>query len=271
MKEIFSILILCFLSLNIFGQDLEYSDQEIQIKLDSIKKEGNLLYSLENASWNSTDYARDNKKIKKDFGGYLTYQSNDSIKTVILNKTQNEVIAEYIYLNDNKKPIKEKIASRILNDSESKLLSVRQNLFSQLSDAKYEVGVPENFSLNLITIPFGNSFKNYLITGSHESGVIPFGNDFLFITDNEGKIIDWKKFHSRLIPQYTSDGNGNYMTMSTHSHLRTSSFISATDICTFKLYAPFTKLDKFSVYSPALKTYFTYDYKKNTLQKTDKP
>lgn len=270
MKKTFSILI-WFLSLNLFSQELNLTDKEIQTKLDSIKAEGNLLYSYEFASWNSTDYARDNKKIKKDFGGYLTYQSNDTIKTIILSKSQNEIIAEYNYFNNNKKPVLEITTNRNLNDFEKKLIDNRQKLFTQLSDPKYEVGVPENFSLNLITIPFDNNFKNYLITGSNEHGVIPFGNDYLFVTNSEGEIIDWKKFHSRLIPQYTSDGNGNYMSMSTHSHLKTNPFISATDICTFKLYAPFTKLEEFSIYSPVLKTYFTYNYMKNSLQKTDKP
>ncbi|QOW08940.1 hypothetical protein Q73A0000_00545 [Kaistella flava (ex Peng et al. 2021)] len=157
-----------------------------------------------------------------------------------------------------------------MNVLENDLTNVREKLISQLSNPKYEIEVPQGFSLNLITIPFNKNFKTYLITGANESGVIPFGNDYLFITDKDGIILEEQKFHSRLIPQYTSSVNGE-MTMSTHSHLKTNPFISATDICTFKLYASFTKLEKFFVYSPALQTYFEYNIKKDTLKKIKSP
>ncbi len=60
--------------------------------------------------------------------------------------------------------------------------------------------------------------------------------------------------------------DGSELTMVTHSHLKTNPFITATDICTFKLYAPLTKLEEFSVYSPALGTYMKYNYKKDTIE-----
>lgn len=269
--KILPIFMLCILFLNASGQDLKISDQEIQAKLDSIKAEANLLYSYENASLNSENSARKNKKIKKDFGGSLTYFLNDTVKTVILNKLQNQVTAEYFYLNDSPKPIHEKTAARNLNDTETELLTVKKNLFEQLSAPEYKVNVPENFTLDLVTIPFGNGFRNYIITGTQKSGIIPVGNDYLFITDRAGKIQKWKKFHSRLIPVHTTDGKGNYTVTSVHSHLKTSPFISATEICTFRLYARSGKLNKLSVYSTALETYLTYDQTDNALQKTDIP
>lgn len=57
MKKLFTLCIL-FFSISIFSQVYNWSEKEIKIKLDSIKEEGNLLYSLENSSWNSTDYIR---------------------------------------------------------------------------------------------------------------------------------------------------------------------------------------------------------------------
>lgn len=267
MKQIISLTFILISSL-FLSQDVKYTDSEIKKKLDSIKAEGNLLFSLENSSWQSTDLARANKKIGENLGGYITYKSNDTVKTVILNKDQSLVIAEYSFKNNSKKPVKENLSQRGLNSNETKLKDIRGKLISQLSDAKYEVGVPNGFSLNIITIPFDENYKNYLITGASESNVIPFGNDYLFITDGEGNIISNKKFHSRLIPTMTAMPEGGTVTMSTHSHLRTNPFISATDICTFRLYAPFTKLEEFSVYSPALDGYMIYNYKKDTLVKS---
>lgn len=267
MKKIIS-LFLIFGSLFIFGQDVKFTDTEIQQKLDSIKTEGNILFSLENSSWHSTDLAQDNKKIKEKLGGYLTYKTNDTIKTIFLNKDQNSIIAEYSFKNDSKKPIKENLTQRNLNSIEISLNNVRSKLISQLSDPKYEVGIPEGFNLNIITIPFNENYKNYIITGASQNNIIPFGNDYLFITDKDGNIISNKKFHSRLIPTMTAIPYGTTITESTHSHLRTNPFISATDICTFKLYAPFTKMEEFSVYSPALGCYMKYNYKKDTIGKS---
>ncbi|SIR02996.1 hypothetical protein [Chryseobacterium indoltheticum] len=267
MKRIISLTFILVSSL-FLAQNTKYTDAEIKKKLDSIKAEGNLLFSLENSSWHSTDLARENKKINGNFGGYLTYKNNDTVKTVILHKDRNLVIAEYSFTNNSKKPIKENLYQRNLNSNENNLKNIRSKVIAQLSDPKYEVGVPNGFNLNIITIPFEESYKNYVITGSSEANVIPFGNDYLFITDKEGNIISNKKFHSRLIPTMTSMPEGGIVTMSTHSHLKTNPFISATDICTFKLYAPFTKLEEFSVYSPSLDGYMIYNYKKDSLIKS---
>jgi len=270
MKQIISLFCI-FASIIIFSQDIKYTDTEIQQKLDSIKTEGNLLFSLENSSWLSTDLAKENKKIGENSGGYLTYKNNDTIKTVILNRDQNLVIAEYSFKNNSKKPVKENIFQRNLNSFETTLKNIREKVIAQLSDPKYEVGVPQGFSLNLITIPYNENYKNYIIVGSSEANIIPFGNDFLFISDKDGNIISNKKFHSRLIPTMTSMQDGSTVTMSSHSHLKTNPFISATDICTFKLYAPFSKLDEFSVYSPSLGGYMIYNYKKDTIRKAKDP
>jgi hypothetical protein len=259
------------ISYTVFSQDIKLTEQEMQIKLDSIKTEGNLLYELENASWHSTDLVKENRKMRDSTGIYLTYKSGETVKTVFLNKPANKVISEYTFVNNTKKPSKKAETERELSPLELELKTVREKVIYQLSDKKYEVGVPEGFSLNVIIIPFGEKYKTYLITGASEPGVIPFGNDYLFISDKAGNIEGYKKFHSRLIPTYVANASGDSITIVTHSHLKTTPYISATDICTFKLYAPFTKMERFSVYSPALQTYFEYNYKKNTLAKTKSP
>lgn len=259
-----------FISILVYCQDYNFTDTEINRKLDSIKKEGNLLYSLENASWHSTDLVRENKNVKNSIGQYLTYKAtNDTVKTVFLNKEGNKVIAEYSFVNNAEKPVSEKLNTRNLTIDELSLKKVKEKLVSQLSDPKYEVGVPQGFSLNLIILPFGTKYKTYIITGASETGVIPFGNDYLFITDADGNILENKKFHSRLIPTYTSSKEMGQITSSIHSHLKTNPFISATDICTCKLYSRFTNLESFSVYSPGLKTYFEYNIKEDSLKKVD--
>lgn len=264
-------LFLFFMSAIIFAQENTYSDKEFQQKLDSIKAEGNLLYSLENASWNSSDLLHKNKKVRDIAGNYLTYKNNDTVKTVFLNIGQDLVVAEYFFKNNLKKAVKENFGQRKLNNLEVSLRNVRAKIVSQLSDPKYEVTAPEGFTLNMITIPFNEGYKTYLIPGTSQSGIIPFGNDYLFYSDKDGIISSSVRFHSRLIPTMTAMADGGKMTMTTHSHLKTTPFISATDICTFKLYAPFTTLEAFSVYSSALGGYMKYNYKKDVLEKVTKP
>ncbi|MGE8528342.1 hypothetical protein [Chryseobacterium rhizosphaerae] len=270
MKQIIKFFLI-FIPAITFAQNLKYSEKELQQKLDSIKTEANLLFSHENASWHASDLANTNPKLRENMGSYLTYQSKDIIKTVFLNKDQSKIIAEYDFKNDQKSPVKESFTQRELDSTESTLKNIHSVVIPQLSDPKYEVALPQGYSLNLILIPFKENYKIYLISGTSQSGIIPFGNDYLFVSDNKGKIISNQKIHSRLVPAQTTMGDGSIATMVTHSHLKTNPFISATDICTFKLYAPLTKLEEFSIYSPALGTYMKYNYKKDSIEIVKKP
>lgn len=261
MKKLITFTLLCFASL-IYCQDKTYSDSELKQKLDSILVEGNLLYSLENASWHSSDLLRENTKVSSLTSSYLTYKKDNSVSVVYLNKAADKVLAEYIFINDDKKPNRVLTIDRPLTELENNLKKVRLKVIKQLQDPKYQVGNYDGYSLNIITLPANNDqYKTYLISGTSKSGVIPFGNDYLFVSDKEGIIQDYKKFHSRIIPTLSPE-DGATLNMTTHSHLRTNPFISATDICTFRLYAPFfPSLKEFSVYSPALSAYMIYNLK----------
>lgn len=245
------------------------SKQEIKQKTDSILVEGNLLYQYEKAAWVSTDQALALKDIKKKFGGYLIYQSGDSIKAIIQEKGQDNCIYEMTYLKDFSIPNKENLVSRELNELEKKLQSIKMKLLEDIFTSKYQISCPEGYNLNIELIPYESGYKLYIIAGTSKSDVIPFGNDYIFFADKNGEITSWRKFHSRLISTMTKY-NGETVRGVTHSHLRTEPFISATDICTFKLYGSLSGLKQFEVYSPALSLYFTYDIDKNTIESGEK-
>ncbi len=266
-----TLLFFCLLSFAwSYGQDLSYSKEEINFKLDSIMKEANLLYKYERASWVSTDLANEKADVKSNFGGYLTYVSNDTFKTIIFDKEQKNCIAEFIFIDDFKKAKTRIFAERPLTQTEGNLQNIKKKIVDQLSDTKYGVGVPDGFDLNLTLMPVGENYKLYIITGTAQSNVIPFGNDYLFYANKEGVIGDWKKFHSRLIEANTTMPGGGKIVEAIHSHLRTTPFISATDICTFKLYAALCGLEAFSVYSPALGKRFKYDLMKDKVEVVEK-
>ncbi len=266
MKKVF--LLLFVFTAFIVNAQVTLSKEEIKQKTDSIVVEGNLLYQYEKVAWVSTDQALELKDIKTKFGGYLIYQSGDSIKAIILDKGQDNCIYEMTYLKDFSIPNKENLISRELNEIEKKLQSIKKKLLEEIFTSKYQISCPEGYNLNIELIPYQLGYKLYIIAGTSKSDVIPFGNDYIFFADKNGEITSWRKFHSRLIST-TTKFNGETVRGITHSHLRTEPFISATDICTFKLYGSLSGLKQFKVYSPVLSIYFTYDIDKNTIESGD--
>jgi hypothetical protein len=254
-KTILTLIVLLLICKVVQSQS-KYTEEQINEKLDSILKEGNLLYRLERAAWVSTDLARENKKIKKEFNGYLVYSIEDTIRAIILNK-DNQCIYELSFVKELTNPVKEIINERTLTLHENTLVTMKKKIIAQIIETKINVTCPEGYNLNFEIIPFETGYKFYILTGTSHSDVIPFGNDYLINSDLEGKILSWKKFHSGLIPCMTKIEDAKVIEIS-HSHLRKEPFISATDICTFKLYAKLYDLSEFSVYSPEFSGYFKY-------------
>jgi hypothetical protein len=203
------------------------------------------------------------ENIRPEFEAYLVYESADTIKIIILNSTQ-ECILEISYTDDFKKAAFQSDKKRDLSGREKELLEIKNTIISQIGKKKYEVGCPQGYNLNAVLIPDGKQFKLYVLTGTSRENMIPFGNDYLFTANHKGKITDYKKFHSRLIPAPTKYADANVVSL-THSHLRSTPYITATDICTFRLYGPLYGLKSFSVYSPALGATFTYNMESNSI------
>lgn len=260
MRNYLMLITTVFFSLNLFSQE-----ENIQVKLDSILTEADLVYQYEKSVWNSTDIVLSNRNLKKNLGGYIAHHSNDTITVTYLDKNQKESIARYSYkFDDFKKPLMTAIGASELTSLEKELFEIQGKIINQLSDSEYNVTIPQDYNPNLVLIKGRDEYRLYIIMGTTETGVIPFGNDYLFKANSKGEITYWKKFHSRMIPTL-AEFEGQKVKESTHSHLRTTPYITATDICTFRLYAQYTALKKFSVYSPAIGKYMTYDIESNNI------
>lgn len=258
-------LMLFILVSTVMNGQVKFTKEEIKQKTDSILIEGDLLYKYEKAAWVSTDQALALKDIKEKFGGYMIYQSGDSIKAIILEKDQNNCIYEMTYFNDFSIPIKENLSSRCLTDFEKKLQSIKNKLLDEVFNQKYQVSCPEGYNLNIELIPYEFGYKLYIIAGTSKSDMIPFGNDYIFFADKNGEITSWRKFHSRLIPTVTKY-EGETVRGIIHSHLVSEPFITATDICTFRLYGSISGVKEFEILSTALSKVFTYDLDTNTIK-----
>ena len=261
------LLLLISLSLFRYSSAQEINHQE---KLDSILQEANLLYNYEKAVWNASDLLIDNRKLRKKNGGYVVFHKEDSIWVSFFDKDHESIIARFHFVNkDMEKPFLAKLEESAAQEKENELLRIKNLIIEELGHEKYELSFPKSYNPNLILIPENQYYKLYIIMGTSSEGIVPFGNDYLFWADKKGEIFKWHKFHSKLIPARSEIPGVGTVVSETHSHLRSTPYITATDICTFRLYAKYTELESFSVYSPALKTTFIYFLKGNSLKVED--
>ena len=104
MKKIISLILVSTIVNAIYSQKIEFSEGDLQFKLDSILAEGNLLYKYEKAAWISTDLIMNERALKKDFGGFLVYEDKQEVKVIIQGKKSKKCIAEYVFENDFNMP-----------------------------------------------------------------------------------------------------------------------------------------------------------------------
>ena len=265
MNKVSLVWLLSLFSSIILAQEMKLSENELRKQLDSVLNEGNLLYKYEKSTWISSDLAFENPIVKAEYSDYLTYEDHDVIRTIILSKGLKTCIAEYTFENNFDNPKFVKIEKRELSEKEKNLIDVRVKLLKNVKSRKYGVTAPKGYNLNFILVPFSDKYKLYIITGTTQPNVIPLGNDYIFIADKNGVIESWHKFHSQLIPGYTMY-NGNRVVGLVHTHLRTTPLITATEICTFMLYAPLYDVNSLSIISPVIGRYIMkYSLKENEI------
>ncbi|MDR0437150.1 MAG: hypothetical protein LBH22_02470 [Bacteroidales bacterium] len=232
----------------------------ISIDTSEILNEGNLLYKYEKSAWVAGDLALKNPIVAAEYGDYFTYEENGVIKTIILDESRQTCIAEYTFENNFENPKSVKIEKRELSEKEKILIDVQDKISKNILEGKYEITTSEGYGLNGVLLPFADKYKFYIITGTSLPNIIPFGNDYIFIADLDGKIESWQKFppRFRVLPE------GMKVEEMTRTHITDDPLITAADICTFMLYAPLYDIDAFSVISQTgLK--MRYSLKENTI------
>lgn len=258
------LIILLFTTVSIFTFA---QNDTLQFKFDSIIQEANLLYSYEKVAWNSSDILVQKKKLIENYGGYVIYHSNDTLFVSFLDQKHTNRIAIYKFtFSELDEPFELDYKEVKLNEIEKELLDIKIKIVEQLADEKYEITVTNGYSPNLVLLKENESYKLYIIMGTSQNGVIPFGNDYLFSADKDGNIQEWRKFHSGIIPAEAVGPNGEKVISAIHSHLKSTPYITATDICTFRLYGELCGLQEFMVYSTAFGLYFKYDIKTNKIE-----
>jgi len=248
MKPVPVLFILLLSVLTASAQDLKNTEQITS----NIVKEGKQLYSSEMASWYGTDiFLEKFPAQRQNLSGYFSYPNNDNglISCVFFSKDKTpEVLATITFDNTfNVHTAQIDSVKRPFNAYEKDIYTIRSIAKEEIQRDTALFRGYRNIRLNLIPMISNGERKVYVLSGPEVSNVVIFGNDYLLTFDRRNRITGKKRLHNNIIPvDYSSKANKNdssNITLATlHSHApETSDFITATDICTLMLYAPYAK------------------------------
>ncbi|HEX8022142.1 MAG TPA: hypothetical protein VF500_19485 [Mucilaginibacter sp.] len=204
---------------------------------DSINAEGEMLYRSEWASVHSTQiftFGFGRKKLLS--GGYFSYETEKGMTTIFFSKNEDPVVLATVKFDHSLDSSKYGIdtTTRKFTEIEKDFYIIRSKAAQVVSnDTLFKFY--QNTSLNLVPIIKDGAKKVYVITAQTAPDEVLLGNDYLINFDKDNDIIKKTKLHNNLIPLGT--GGKEAIKASSHQHLdETSPFITATDICAFKLW-----------------------------------
>lgn len=205
---------------------------------DSILREGIEIFECTKASQVSFNFVVEKLSVE-DITGSLTYKKSGIIHSVFLKGTLKKPGIRYTFsfpspfdpeapdFDGEPRPLSDYELS--LNEMRKKVLKLsrkRKSFFSNYSDVV----------LTPVFILRDNFTFVYLLSSSHESSFIPFGNDYLLVFNEKGKLISREKIHQNLIDVAAGSVDSlkaDEAMASFHTHSPVSSpFITSTDICT---------------------------------------
>ncbi|MEO6522047.1 MAG: hypothetical protein ABIN91_10245 [Mucilaginibacter sp.] len=232
MKKLLTLITLFILAQNAIAQK-----NDLKQIADSIKAEGEMLYRSEWASGHSTQIFTSSFGEKKLLsGGYFSYETKKGMTTVFFSKNENSVVIATVKFDHGLDSSNYNIdtTTRKFTENEKEFYAIRSNAAKAiLNDSLFKFY--EHISLNLVPTIKNGVKKVYVITAQTSPDEVLLGNDYLIIFDEDNHIIKKSKLHNNLIPLGT--GGKEAIKASSHQHLgETSPFITATDICAFKLW-----------------------------------
>jgi hypothetical protein len=229
--------LLTLITLFILAQNATAQKKALRQIADSINVEGETLYRSEWASSHSTQiFASSFGGKKRLSGGYFSYETEKEMTTIFFSKNNDPVVLATVKFDHGLDSSKYSIdtTTRKLTEIEKDLYTIRSRAAQAVSnDTLFKFY--QNTSLNLVPIIKNGAKKVYVITAQTAPDEVLLGNDYLINFDKDNDIIEKTKLHNNLIPLGT--GGKEAIKASSHQHLgETSPFITATDICAFKLW-----------------------------------
>jgi hypothetical protein len=240
----------------------------IQTINDSICAEGAVLYTAERLNWVSTDSVLARYR-HEDLGGNLIWQPTASTWSAIFyDKNKEDCIFE-LKLNAMSGANSLSYDIRPLTEDEQVQIKLKHTMINNALE-KYGDQIKYNDKIGNPNFDFvrinDNLIRLYILQGTVQTNIIPFGNDYSIDFDNSGNPLCFRKYHQSLIAIKTVDDEGKKIVSVAHSHLADNPYITPTDVCNFLLYRG--ELEDSYILSTALNGYIIHHAKNNTTEFT---
>ena len=236
---------------------------------DSVIDEGYNLYYHEKLNWVLSDAYKQLCSSKTASLSTIRQLNDTLLSGIMIDVDQLKCVFE-CRLNLNTGDIEPFNLVRGLTPQEIEHAGRHVTLLEELSKLDGIENVKQAGNLNVDIVEITPSITRlYLLQGTNKSKLIPFGNDYSFDFDTDCKLIARRKYHANFIPIDFSSKEGN-IRKCTHSHLDGNPYITPTDVATFLLYGhDLYEMKTFSVYSPDLNCYFTFNTETATIVMVD--
>lgn len=235
MRKIYFYTLFIFIGTASLGQ----SKQEKEVV-----EEGTKLYKCEMASWYGTDLFLSKLKDRwQNTGGYFSYPVDDKAVCVFFSNDESpKIIGTFTFdstYDTNAAIVDERI--RDLTKQENDIFTIRQAALKEFqSDSLFKSY--KDMNPNFVPLSDSRGKRVYILTGPQKQGLVVFGNDYLLTFDKDNNIQTKRQLHKNIIPiEYGKIGEKQIIS-TMHSHLpETGDLITATDICTLKLYSKYSQ------------------------------
>jgi hypothetical protein len=237
MKKLF-LLSGILLAVTVFAQD------NPTVRAKPIVEEGKRLYRSEMASWYGTDIFLEKYRNRENIGGYFSYADKDTARCIFFSRADQPKVIGTISFDStyNVETANADLSERNFTAIEEQYYTLRAAAYKAIKTDTM-VKSYKNTNLNLVPLINGNERKVYILTGTDQTGIVMFGNDYLLTFDQNNILTELKKLHRNIIPvNYGGEPEvGTNVQGTMHMHLpETGEFITATDICTLMLYQKLT-------------------------------
>lgn len=211
---------------------------------NKIIKEGTKLYRSEMASWYGTDiFLEKFADRRQNTGGYLSYTTDDKSICIFFSKGENpKIIGTFTF--DSSYNVSTALVDgqeREPTKQEFDLIVIRQQALKVYQTDTLFKSYKE-MNPNFIPLNDEDGKRVYVLTGPQKQGIVVFGNDYLITFDKNNTLKNSRRLHKNIIPINYGEKDGKVIISTMHSHLpETGDLITATDICTLKLYGKYAK------------------------------
>lgn len=251
-----------------FAQDTRTFDQIN----DSIMREARLIYQYDKAFTMAMQAVDANRQLRRSAGEILVMPKNNTVYALVFSKSNPEaLVAEMKFGKNASDSATLAVSNRAATEEELDFHFLKHKAMNNVQ-VKYDINFGDRDTfLNPIFFPFIERirgaevllYKLYLTTETNSSNTIPFGRDYMFISDAQGNIIYNLQFN--LYMPLPISNEMLETTIAEIEYLDREPYITPTDIYLFSKYGAPRGLNTLRVNSTALGVVFQYDWDRDDL------